>query len=86
MEEPPDLVVELLSPSARSRDLVRKAAGHARAGVLEYWTVDPDTPGVRIRVLRDGRYEEGEPERGILRSTVLPTLTVDVAALFAGLG
>lgn len=86
MEEPPDLVVEILSPSTRARDLVRKAAWYARAGVPEYWTVDPDTPELRIRVLRNGRYDEVEPRDGILHSTVLPKLTIDVAALFADLG
>ncbi len=86
MEEPPDLVVEVLSPSTRSRDLVRKAAWYARAGAPEYWTVDPDPLELRIRVLRNGRYEEVEPAGGILRSTVLPTLSIDVAALFADLG
>ncbi len=86
MEEPPDLVVEILSPSTRSRDLVRKAAWYARAGVPEYWTVDPDTAELRIRVLKDGRYEEVAPEDDILRSTVLPKQTVVVAAIFATRG
>ena len=85
MEEPPDLVVEILSPSTRAVDLVRKAALYARIGVPEYWTVDPDAPELRIRVLREGRYEDVAPEGGLLRSTVLPNLVIDPAALFADL-
>ncbi len=85
MAEPPDLVVEVLSPSTRAVDLVRKAALYARIGVPEYWTVDPDAPELRIRVLREGRYEDVAPEGGLLRSTVLPNLVIDPAALFADL-
>lgn len=85
VEGPPDLVIEILSPANRSVDLVHKAALYARAGVRGYWIADPEEPSVRIFVLRDGRYEEILPENGFLRSTVLPDLVIDLAALFANL-
>lgn len=37
----PDLVIEILSPSTRSKDLFVKAAKYENAGVREYWLVDP---------------------------------------------
>lgn len=37
---PPELVVEVLSPSTRMRDLTVKQAKYAAAGVREYWIID----------------------------------------------
>ena len=38
----PDLVVEVLSPSTATRDKGTKKDVYERAGVKEYWIVDPD--------------------------------------------
>lgn len=38
----PDLVVEILSPSTRKKDMSKKLAKYIEAGVREYWIVDPD--------------------------------------------
>ena len=38
----PDLVVEILSPSTRKKDMTIKLSKYANAGVCEYWIVDPD--------------------------------------------
>lgn len=38
----PDLVVEILSPSTRKKDIVIKTAKYMDAGVREYWIVDPE--------------------------------------------
>ena len=37
----PDLVVEILSPSTRSKDMLLKLSKYQNAGVREYWMVDP---------------------------------------------
>lgn len=85
VDGPPDLVVEILSPSSRSIDLLRKPALYARGGLPEYWQADPDRRTLRIFVHRDGQYDEVLTENGLLRSTVLPGLVIDPAALFANL-
>ena len=41
IEGAPDLVVEILSPSTRSKDQVLKLYKYQHAGVREYWIVDP---------------------------------------------
>ena len=58
IEGAPDLVVEILSPSTASKDMVRKRWAYEAAGVPEYLIVDPDERvGVLLR-LEHGRYEE----------------------------
>ena len=85
VEGSPDLIVEILSPSTRVVDLVRKANLYARGGVPEYWVADPDAPALTIYALREGRYEPVPAEPGTARSLVLPDLVVDLGALFADL-
>lgn len=46
-ENPPVLVVEVLSPSTRGEDLVRKSHGYHVAGVGQYWVLDRDEPSLR---------------------------------------
>jgi Uma2 family endonuclease len=86
IEGAPDIVVEIVSPSSRRSDLVRKAALYARSGVAEYWTVDPDQRRLTIGVLAAGRYEPAAPDaEGRLRSAILPGAVVDPEELFAGM-
>ena len=48
---PPDLLIEVLSPSNRGHDLLTKRALYARAGVREYWLVDPEARTIEILAL-----------------------------------
>jgi Uma2 family endonuclease len=79
----PDIIVEILSPSNRSYDLVEKAHLYAKAGVPEYWVADPLAPSFQMLALVDGQYVPVEPDAdGIFHSTVVPGLTVDPAVIF----
>jgi Uma2 family endonuclease len=55
-----DLVVEVVSGGEkdRERDLVIKRAEYARAGIPEYWIVDPAQERIIVLTLRDDVYEE----------------------------
>jgi Uma2 family endonuclease len=90
--DPPDLAIEVLSPSTRRIDRQRrklpsmpeKAAEYAEAGVTEYWIVDPE--GRSIEVLTGARSEEYTSRRQFgpgdeVTSAVLPGLVVSVAVL-----
>ncbi len=44
----PDLVIEILSSSTASRDLILKLGKYQRAGVKEYWLVDPKQKRVMV--------------------------------------
>lgn len=61
LDTPPLLAIEILSPSTRGRDLVRKKRLYERTGVPSYWIVDPGDAEGDVTVtgweLRDGRYE-----------------------------
>lgn len=52
----PDLVIEILSDSTRRLDLLKKFDIYQRAGVREYWIVDPEARTVTVHTLEDGVY------------------------------
>ena len=54
----PDLLVEVMSASSRSRDAVLKLNKYTRAGVREYWLVDPENETV-IVYIKDEKEGEG---------------------------
>jgi Uma2 family endonuclease len=86
VDGPPDIVVEIISPSGRTYDLREKANLYARYGVPEYWIADPLAPSFQMLALIDGRHVPVVPdETGLLHSTVVSRLIVDPAALFADL-
>lgn len=50
----PDLVIEVLSPSTRSKDMIPKLDLYRQCGVKEYWIVDPMKALVTVYSLLDG--------------------------------
>jgi Uma2 family endonuclease len=81
---PPDLIVEILSPGTRRRDLGLKRALYRRFKVPEYWIVDPDEQSVTGLTLTDDRYEVVPvSEDGMIRSRVLPGLKLPIEQVFA---
>jgi Uma2 family endonuclease len=52
----PDLVVEILSESSIETDREDKYQEYEKAGVQEYWIVDPFTQCIDIYTLEDGTY------------------------------
>jgi Uma2 family endonuclease len=83
LEVPPDLAVEVLSPSNTAREMEIKLEEYAKAGVKLVWYVDPERKEVDV-------YPKGNPRRkktlGV-RDTldggdVLPGFEVPVAKLF----
>ena len=84
VEAPPDIAIEILSTD-RSHDLVRKAPDiRPRAGVLEYWPIDPRNDTVTQLELREGEYVEravlGADDT--LTTPLLPGLSIPLADIF----
>ena len=82
---PPDLVVEILSPSTRERDRETKREVYARFGVKEYWLVDMDARTVTAMELAGGELATRAvfDESGEATSGLLPGLSIRVEDIFA---
>jgi Uma2 family endonuclease len=78
-----DLVLEVVSPDDPQRDLVRKRREYARAGVPEYWIVNPASEQILVLRLAGTAYvEHGVFTRGTqANSALLEGFTVAVAAV-----
>ena len=81
----PDLVIEVLSPSTRRHDRMTKFTLYQRAGVQEYWIVDPVNKDAQSFVLEDGRYSvEGFGTAGDkMKVNVLEDCLIDLSEVFA---
>jgi Uma2 family endonuclease len=81
----PDLVIEILSPATRTKDLEIKRKIYHGFGVKEYWIVDLDAGTVEIQVWS----ESGYLSAGIygrlqhLSSPLLPELNLPLDEVFA---
>ncbi len=82
VEARPLLVVEVVSPSTRTLDLVEKPHDYARAGIPEYWVVDREKRHFYFHVLSDEDYRVDVYPEGRMHSQVLPGFWLDVAWLW----
>jgi Uma2 family endonuclease len=82
----PELVVEIGSPSTRKRDGTIKRRLYERAGVSEYWIVDPELDVIRVyRRTADSfdRASELSFEAGdVLTTPLLPGLALPLTSVF----
>ena len=82
----PDLIVEILSPSTRRHDRLVNLDLYQRAGVREYWIVDPENRSVLV-FLPDGngsyRIREDYGSEDIARVNVLEGCFIDLKKVFS---
>jgi len=52
----PDMVVEILSPSTSRYDRTTKYNRYQKAGIREYWIIDPETRSLAVNILKNGSY------------------------------
>ena len=85
--EAPDLVIEVLSPSNRRHDEVRKLQLYERFRAGEYWILDPERDTATVYRLEGERY--GKPRLlqadvgDRLTTPLLPNWEIALAGLFA---
>lgn len=82
---PPDLVVEVTSPGTRKVDRQEKFYEYARAGISEYWIVEPENETIEVYTLEGGAYVHWAHGRQDERvsSKLLPGFAVACADVFA---
>jgi prevent-host-death family protein len=80
----PTLVIEILSDSTRSKDMIDKLNTYRLSGVREYWIVDQKQENIIVygfdnyEIDKYKTFEKG----GVVRSLVFDGLTTDTAELF----
>jgi Uma2 family endonuclease len=86
---PPDLVIEILSPSTKKVDEGAKLRLYERYGVPEYWVVDSISEAVRVFRLENGQlklYDEISHGQGtsvpVLTTPLLPGLEIPLEEIF----
>jgi Uma2 family endonuclease len=90
LDVPPDLVVEVSSPSTRRYDLLVKRPHYARLGVAEHWFVDLDADRIEVSRSAGGSYRPPAlvGVGGVIAPPGLPGLEVavdDVLADYPGI-
>lgn len=84
----PDLAVEILSPSTGSKDAILKRERYQKAGVRQYWIIDPERREVNVLELdAGGRYvlAATHGDTGKAPVTLFPGLEIDLDKVFARL-
>ncbi len=78
-----NLVVEIVSPESGKRDRGEKFEEYERAGVDEYWILDPQRRESLFYVRgEDGLYHNRPPVEGIYSLVALPGLKLEVVLLW----
>lgn len=82
---PPDLIVEVVSPSSAEQDRELKMQVYARHGVPHYWIVDSDARTLEIYALAGDAYAAAGMFSGDATATtpLFPGLAIPLARLWA---
>ena len=85
VEGAPDLAIEILSKTTSKYDLGIKRTVYARTGVEELWIVDPTKRTLALYRLAENADTPAATYRARQKfaSTLLPGLTIELAAVFA---
>lgn len=80
----PTLVVEIISPSTKSKDMVDKLNTYMLSGVREYWIVDPNKSTIMLYGFKDRKIDEFHDFRvpDLLKSYFFKGLETDLATIF----
>ena len=82
----PDMVVEILSPSTQRHDRLVKLGWYQRAGVREYWIVNPEDQTVQVMLLDDGgvlQLQEVYDRKGVAKVNVLDGCFIELSKVFS---
>ena len=81
----PDFIVEVLSPSTAVKDKTVKLRLYRKAGVREYWIIDPSNEIVEVYPLQDSTV--GEPQvygkNAIVNVGIFDDLSINLTDIFS---
>lgn len=85
IQGPPDLVIEILSPSSKKMDREIKLKLYEKHGVYEYWIVDPDAQSIEVFNLTDDGLKllRAYPKGTHLSSPLFPDIKLSVEKVFS---
>ena len=83
----PDFIVEVLSPSTATHDLIRKFMLYQDSGVREYWVADPEDKLIYANILNGGRYSGTVyyEDNASVPVEVLDGCTINLREVFEGM-
>ena len=80
----PDLVIEILSPSNTAMEMDRKKNLYLKAGIQEFWIVNPELKQIEINLMENGRYSQCIIQAGdVLKSFKFADFELPMDILFA---
>ncbi|KEF40598.1 hypothetical protein M670_00625 [Schinkia azotoformans MEV2011] len=82
----PAMIIEIISPSNQSHDLVTKLNIYMQYGVKEYWIVNPLLNTIQVYLLNEqGQYQQKDivREKGRISSEVISGFEVNAEKLFS---
>lgn len=82
----PDLIIEIVSPASVKNDMLKKFNLYEKAGVKEYWIVEPNGKIVTVFILgENGRYgrQEVYSEDDEIQVSVVKDLKINLKSVFA---
>ena len=91
---PPDLVIDILSPTNTQKERLLKFNLYLEAKVQEYWIVSPENEEIDVNIFHEGQYfhrlyginppdvKENERAPELVPVTVLPGLEIDTKDIF----
>lgn len=82
IEGPPDLIVEVLSPTTEKIDRTTKSRLYARFGVTHYWLINPTEKRLEMFHLEDGRFIGPVKSKTNVTSALFPALSFPLASLW----
>ena len=78
MEGPPDLAIEVPSPSSVKTDRVDKFEQYQQAGVKHYWIIDPELKKIEAWSLQDKKFVEEGRGQGTAVVRFKPFVDLDI--------
>jgi len=81
---PPDLIIEILSPSTKKKDLTHKYEIFEETGVPEYWVIYPNDKMLQIHLLEEGSYNRPLifDDKDVVSPYLFPDLKIDLKLVF----